>query len=53
MLNCKQVDSPMDQNQKLMMEGESFLDLERYRQLVGKLIYLTRPDLCFAVEVVG
>jgi len=32
----------MDPNQKLMIDqGELFLDPERYRRLVGKLIYLT------------
>lgn len=56
MLDCKSIDSPMDQNKKLMTEeGESFVDPERYRRLVGKLIYLTitKLDLCFAVRVVG
>ena len=46
----------MDPNQKLTTEeGELFSDLERYRRLVGKLIYLTitRPDLSFAVGVVS
>lgn len=52
MLDCKLVDSPMDQNHKLIMEeGESFPDPERNRWLVGKLIYLTikKPDLSFAI----
>jgi len=50
MIDCRPVDSPMDPNQKLTIEeGELFFDPERYRRLVGKLIYLTitRPDLSF------
>jgi len=49
MIDYRLVDSPMDP----MIEGESFFDLERYRRLVGKLIYLTitRPNLSFAVVV--
>ncbi|XP_052728811.1 secreted RxLR effector protein 161-like [Vigna angularis] len=56
MIDCRPVDSPMDPNQKLRTEeGELFSDPERYRRLVGKLIYLTitRPDLSFAVGVVS
>ncbi|KOM28000.1 hypothetical protein LR48_Vigan477s002700 [Vigna angularis] len=54
--NCKPIDSPMDPNQKLMRDqGELFSDPERYRRLVGKLIYLTitRPDLSYPVGVVS
>lgn len=54
--DCKSVDSPLDLNIKLMIEqGEYFSDLERYRTLVGKLIYLTitRPNLSFIVGVVN
>jgi len=51
MIDSRLVDSPMDTNQKLMTKGELFFDPERYRRLVGKLIYLTstRPDFCFVV----
>ncbi|RDX88627.1 Copia protein, partial [Mucuna pruriens] len=45
----------MDPNMKLMVKhGKPYSDLERYRRLVGKLIYLTitRPDISFAVGVV-
>ena len=36
-INCRPIDSPMDPNQKLMADqGEPYLDLERYRRLVGK-----------------
>ncbi|XP_014491791.1 uncharacterized protein LOC106754289, partial [Vigna radiata var. radiata] len=54
--NCKPIDSPMDSNQKLMRDqGEPFSDPERYRRLVGKLIYLTitRPDLSYPVGIIG
>ena len=54
--NCKPIDSPMDSNQKLTRDqGELFSDPERYRRLVGKLIYLTitRPDLSYPVGVVS
>ena len=56
MIDCRPVESPMHPNQKLTKEeGELFSDLERYRRLVGKLIYLTitRPDLSFAVGIVS
>ncbi|KAL2337544.1 hypothetical protein Fmac_011990 [Flemingia macrophylla] len=54
--NCKPIDSPMDPNQKLMADqGKPYPDPEKYRRLVGKLIYLTitRPDISFAVGVVS
>jgi len=56
MIDCKPMDYPMDPNQKLIIDqGEVFSNLERYKRLVGKLIYLTiiRPNLSFAVGVVG
>ena len=54
MTNCRPIDSHMDPNQKLMADqGEPYSDPERYRRLVGKLIFLTitRPDISFAVSV--
>ena len=56
MLDCKPADSPMDPNLKLLPnQGETYSNPERYRRLVGKLIYLTitRPDISFAVGVVS
>ncbi|RDX82542.1 putative mitochondrial protein, partial [Mucuna pruriens] len=56
MSSCKLVDSPMDPNMKLMVKhGEPYSNPERYRRLVGKLIYLTitRPDISFVVGVVS
>ncbi|XP_047262141.1 secreted RxLR effector protein 161-like isoform X1 [Capsicum annuum] len=46
----------MDLNAKLLpRKGEPLSDPERYRQLVGKLNYLTvtRPDIFFPVSVVS
>jgi len=46
----------MDPNQKFMADkGESYIDPERYKRLVGKLIYLTitRPHISFAISVVS
>jgi len=55
MIDCNPVDCPMDPKQKLLAEqGEVFSDRERYRRLVGKLIYLTitRPYLTVLVGIV-
>ena len=42
MLNCKPINTSMDPNVKLVpSQGGSLRDLGRYRQLVGKLNYLT------------
>jgi len=52
--NCKRIGSPMDSNKKLMRDqGELFSNLERYRRLVEKLIYLTitRPNLSYPAGV--
>ena len=56
MLDCKFVDTPMDPNVELVpSQGDLLRDLGRYRQLVGKLNYLTitRPDISFPVSVVS
>jgi len=56
MQNCRPVDSPMDPNLKLMADQRGiYPDPERYRRLVGKLIYLTttRPNISFVVGVVS
>nr|CAN76133.1 hypothetical protein VITISV_036298 [Vitis vinifera] len=56
MLDCKPVDTPMDPNVKLVPgQGEPLGDPGRYRQLVGKLNYLTitRADISFPVSVVS
>lgn len=44
---------PMDPNSKLSSEqGELLADPTHYRQLIGRLLYLTisMPDICFAVH---
>ncbi|KAF3633189.1 Omega-amidase NIT2 [Capsicum annuum] len=49
-MGCRPTDTPMDPNAKLLPgQGEPLGDPERYRQLVGKLNYLTvtRPDISF------
>ena len=46
----------MDSTVKLDIDsGDPFLDVHRYRRLVGKLIYLTvtRPDITYAVGLVN
>lgn len=43
----------MDPNSKLCFEkGELLSDSTHYRQLIGRLLYLTisRPDICFVVH---
>ena len=48
LLGCKPAGSPMDQNHTLgRAQSDLLSDPERYRRLVGPLIYLlaTRPDL--------
>lgn len=44
----------MDSSQKLITGGDILENLEKYRQLVRKLNYLTvtRPDITFPVSVV-
>ena len=56
MLDYKPIDTPMDPNVKLVPgQGELLRDPGRYRQLVGKLNYLTitQPDISFPVSVVS
>ena len=54
MKDCNSISTPMEQNMKLSSsEGNSFEDPTKYRQLVGRLIYLTttHPDITFAVGI--
>ncbi|CAH9070916.1 unnamed protein product, partial [Cuscuta epithymum] len=53
---AKPVAFPMIQNHCLQRDtGAFFPDPERYRRLVGKLIYLTltRPDICYSVHILS
>lgn len=54
MLDCKDVDNLVEQNKKLEESCESpLVDKGRYRQLVGRLIYLlyTRLDIAYVVSL--
>ncbi|KAL9264408.1 Retrovirus-related Pol polyprotein from transposon RE1-like protein [Drosera capensis] len=56
MLDCKPADTPMIQNLKLCVDGNQIpTNKERYKRLVGKLIYLsyTRPDIAYAVGIIN
>ena len=56
MAGSKPTDPPMDSNTNFTKnDGKDFTDLERYRRLVGKLIYLTitLPDITFSTGVVS
>ncbi|MCO5563234.1 hypothetical protein L7F22_016871 [Adiantum nelumboides] len=55
MTACKPIDTPLDQNVKLVDDGHYIDDVTMYRKMVVSLIYLTitRPDLSYAVGVVS
>ena len=55
-MECNLVAIPMEKNLKLTSEeGKSFEDPTKYRQLVGRFIYLsvTHPDITFVVEILS
>ncbi|KAG1337790.1 Retrotransposon protein [Cocos nucifera] len=56
MLNCKPAKTPMNSNDKLMVEdGSDKADEKVFRSMVGGLIFLThtRPDIMFAVSLIS
>nr|GEW91872.1 reverse transcriptase, RNA-dependent DNA polymerase, Gag-polypeptide of LTR copia-type [Tanacetum cinerariifolium] len=55
-LNDKPISTPLDPIQSLnLTDGEPLSDTSLYRNLVGKLIYLTitRPDISFATQLLS
>lgn len=56
LLGCRPAGSPMDQNHRLSKaQGDLLPDPERFRRLVGRLIYLlaSRPDLAYSVHILS
>ncbi|XP_021746864.1 uncharacterized protein LOC110712718 [Chenopodium quinoa] len=56
LLGAKAADFPMERNHKLAVSGgKKFADVEKYRRLVGRLIYLvvTRLDLENSVHILS
>ncbi|XP_017978303.1 PREDICTED: uncharacterized mitochondrial protein AtMg00810-like [Theobroma cacao] len=57
LLGAKPVSTPIDYNQKLVkaQDEEKLINSTNYRQLVGKLLYLTfsRLDIAYAVQVLS
>ena len=56
MLNCKSMATPMDTNLKILSnESSELVDMTKYRQIIGSLMYLTntRPCICFVVNTLS
>ena len=56
MLNCKSEPTPLNVNEKLIVDdGTSMSSARCYRSIVGGLNYLshTRPDIAYVVGVVS
>jgi hypothetical protein len=56
MLGCKAIDNPVEVNVKLGENSEiPLVDMGRYQQLVGQLIYLShaRLNISYAISVVS
>ena len=56
MLDCKPVDTPITQNERLsIQDNQTPTDKDQYQRLVGKLICLshTRPDIAYVISLVS
>jgi hypothetical protein len=56
MLECKPMNTPMEEKLKLLIDTSSeLIDATLYRQIIGSLMYLTktRPNICFAVNTLS
>ena len=56
MLECKSMNTPMEDKMKLMVNTSSeLIDSTLYRQIIGLLMYLmnTRPDICFSMNTLS
>ena len=56
MLDSKSMVTPMDTHMKLLSNKTSELvDMTKYRQIIGSLIYLTNtiPEICFVVNTLS
>ncbi|XP_026394546.1 uncharacterized protein LOC113289229 [Papaver somniferum] len=56
LLGAKPAEFPMETNHRLSLDkGDLFTDVEKYRRLIGSLIYLsvTRPDLAYSVHILS
>ncbi|KAL0549966.1 hypothetical protein IC582_014461 [Cucumis melo] len=56
MINCNPATTPMNVNEKLQQnDGAEMADAQRFRSLVGGLIYLThtRPDISYSIGVIS
>ncbi|KAA0025703.1 putative gag-pol polyprotein, identical [Cucumis melo var. makuwa] len=56
MINCKPATTPMNVNEKLQQnDGAEMANAQRFRSLVGGLIYLThtRPDISYSIGVIS
>ncbi|XP_068472360.1 uncharacterized mitochondrial protein AtMg00810-like [Phaseolus vulgaris] len=53
LLACKPASTPIDNHEKISSSGGiPFIDIQAYRRLIGRLMYLTntRPDITFSVQ---
>ena len=56
MENCKEIETPLAQNEKLCRDdGSHDVDAEIYRSLIGCLLYLTatRLDIMFTISLLS